>query len=241
MLSGEYVLMPLWKILVTGTTPMDVQGINLRESIAHVACAMRVYCKVRNKKGSNVVEIVCKCAGEAEANGFKDALGVLGKENKMVKMENVKIGELARYEDPALKESDVNGYDIEREDDLTEMVWALQNAGKALLLQEKLRKESLFRALDAEMEAFQQVIEQLEEKSSYGEFFPTVALEGFLGNPPEPPKGCENLMTKLHALYRYAKTVNHVIENGKDVKMTLDDLRKTLEEVKLMLKGVRFK
>jgi hypothetical protein len=139
------------------------------------------------------------------------------------------------YQDPSIEEGSIKSFEIEREDDLTEMVWALQNAGKALMLQEDLKKESMNRALRYEIEAFKEVLSQISDGIRFPECFPTVAIEGFLRTPPERN---DNLITTLYTLYRYARAINHIIRvGGRDIdEERLDEVRKTLDELDKILK-----
>ncbi|MFH1364510.1 MAG: acylphosphatase [Candidatus Aenigmatarchaeota archaeon] len=231
--------MPLWKIRIEGHTEMDVQGVNLRETIASIADRMKMCGSVRNKKHTKNVEVVCKCDKQTAEN-FKNAIIHADKKNPLLDMKRIIVHEPETHSDLALDENKIDEFIIEREDDLTEMVWALQNAGKALLLQEKLRTKSILRGLSAEIAACREVLQNIDKNNiSYTVCFPTIAIEGFLTNPPED---YENLTTRLHELYRSARAINFMIREKKDKRdMPLDPLREILDEIEEILKEVRFK
>lgn len=229
--------MPLWKIILEGQTAFDVQGVNLRETVERIAINSGINGYVRNRKGTKLVEVVCKCESEQDVEMFKNAIIRGVSENPLVKCGNIEIRGPKEYNDPVIKDDEPNGFEIKREDELTEMVWALQNAGKALLIQNELRQKQQFRALDAEMDAFQEVLNKIEKKNNiYKEQFALIAIEGFLR---EPPSKCDsNLIARLYQLYRYAKTINNMIETGGDKDMPLDYMRQTLKEIEDASKGV---
>jgi acylphosphatase len=219
--------MPLWKIIIEGKTAYDVQGVNLRENVITVAYKNGIKCKVWNKKRSKKVEIVCRCENIERAEIFKNDIEKSLKKNPLIKDEpTIKTPEL--YMDCGLKEEDINDYEIEREDDLTEMVWALQNAGRAFLIQGELIKKMHVKALKAELEGFKEVLGKIDDDDNR-ECFTLVALETCL---KEPPWENAELIAKLHTLYRYAKTINFVIRRGeKRNKMPVDEIPKVLKEI----------
>jgi len=225
--------MPLWKIIIEGRTAYHVQGVNLRESVVSGAYKEGVKCKVRNKKGSKKVEVIFKCEDEKHAILFKKGVSSEIKKNRMVEP-GYEISEPEAYIDPAITEEDVNDFEIEREDDLTEMVWALQNAGKALMIQGKLRDEMHTNALKVEIEGSKELIGKITNESDVKECFATVAIESCL---KEPPWGDLEFAAKLHYLYRYARTINYMIHKNEDTNtMPIDNMLELLEEIGEILK-----
>lgn len=237
-LFSLYVVMPLWKIILKGQTAFDVQGVNLRESIERIAIDMKIGGYVRNKKGTKLVEIVCRGETERDAERFRAAINHrLFVINHLVKRDYIEIQGPQKYDDPAERGNEIGGFEIKREDELTEMVWALQNAGRALLIQGELRREQQFRALGAEIYAFQEVLNKIEKGNTYKEQFAVIAIENFLR---EPPLKCDsNLIALLHQLYRYTKTINKLIDSGRDrAEMPLEHVQKILKEIEDASKGV---
>jgi acylphosphatase len=230
--------MPLWKIILEGQTAFDVQGVNLRESIERIAIDMKIEGYVRNKKGTKLVEIVCRGETERDAERLRDAINHrLFVINPLVKHDCIKIQGPQKHDDPAEREDEISGFEIKREDDLAEMVWALQNAGRALLIQSELRQKQQFRALGAEIDAFQGVLRMIiKDSNPYKQTFALIAIEGFLR---EPPSKCDaNLIALLHQLYRYAKTINRMIQTKENKEeMPLEEVQNTLKDIENILRG----
>jgi acylphosphatase len=224
--------MALWKIILRGETAFDVQGVNLRETIDRIAKKSGTAGFAKNEKGRNVVEVICRFATVEEAEKFRQELyRHIPRINPLAEIERIKIEEPKPFNDPAILEADMAEFTIKRDEDMTEMVWALQNAGYALLKQDELRNRARIRALKAELFAFLVVIEKLENKNPHKERFTTITIENILREPPS--KFSDIAMAKLHNLYSYAQAVNGMIKIGADRSgMPLDEVRMLIDEIR---------
>jgi acylphosphatase len=224
--------MALWKIILRGETAFDVQGVNLRETIDRIAKKAGTAGFAKNEKGRNVVEVICRFATLEEAEKFRQELyRHIPRINPLAEIERIKIEEPKPFNDPAITEESLTEFLIRRDEDLTEMVWALQNAGYALLKQDELRNRARIRALKAELFAFLVVIEKIENKNPHKECFTTITIENILREPPS--KFSDIAMTKLHNLYSYAQAINNMIRSGADKSgMPLDEVRMLIDETR---------
>lgn len=124
-----------------GETPADVQGVNLREEIQRIAVKKpfkdNILGFVRNDKQNGLVEIICKSKkGTALVDEFYAEILKLNQENGLIKISEKNSGVITMSYSTAVKrdllnkELKFNDFRIERNDELTEIVWALQAAGK---------------------------------------------------------------------------------------------------------------
>ena len=126
------------RIMIIGETANSVHGSELREYIQRIANNMSINGQIRNIKGDSKVEIICEGEKEKLDNFFK------------------KIKKLEKCKDKLFNIKEVNNeeelfefkeFKLVREDELSEMVWALQGAGKVFYATEKTRIESLYDGL----------------------------------------------------------------------------------------------
>ncbi len=224
--------MPVWKIVIEGTTSMDVQGVTLRESVVRIARKLGISCKVRNRKDEKRVEVICG-GTDQQAKILQEDLKKIPDHNPLVSKEIV-VSEPFQYVDPLLKEADLEGQEIEREDQLTEMVWALQNAGRVIMLQEELKVDSMMRALKGEFQSMEDVLEKIESReNSLGECLPTLAIENLLRNVPAGSQISQNSHLRLYDLHRLVAIANRMIEKGKgETDIPTEQIRKLIEELR---------
>lgn len=226
--------MPFYKIVIKGKTPYDIQGVNFRETIVKITSELDFIPggQVRNEKGSSSVEILFLCENFNEANKYKVALERnLYEKNKMIKKKNIQdITGPEPITDGTLSEKDFREFKTIREDDLTEMVWALQNAGKALLLQQELKNEMHKIALKAELEAAKDLIKKIKDrKNSFKECFTCIAIHNCIAEPPFDG----SILAKLHFLCRFIDSVNRMISDEKDenIDIALDFIEQHIDEI----------
>ncbi|MFH0927762.1 MAG: hypothetical protein V1822_04240 [Candidatus Micrarchaeota archaeon] len=122
-----------WRILIEAKSEFDIQGVNLRETIAK-----ELHCpgKISNRKDGKV-ELLLYCS-QNDARSFCTTL----KRLKPIMRSQATIFPPSEK----LFDFDHNKLDliVERSDDLKEMVWGLQGAGKAIAEQsEKQRTGAL--------------------------------------------------------------------------------------------------
>lgn len=226
-----------WKFIVKGDTPTDVHGVNLRESIQKLALnkEFKLEGQVRNLKGTDQLEVICQTDSEDLVETLREAIKTkIPEKNILVEPKNIKISEKNEIQDATLKNFET--FEIVREDELTEMAWALQSAGKAVLSQDKVRAKNLIRGIQQEIELIRQHIVNIRNKENKHRIrFILLAIKNLL---KEPPESCENLAATLYSVYVYCEAINIMIESGIPMdEMPLDDLEDSLEKVEKILKS----
>lgn len=171
----------LARILIKGELETDVHGTGLREEVCKIAKSFQIEGRVENIKGLPVVQVVCK---KDKSAAFIDNLRKELPRHSL--FGNIKIQDpqdyiLADYE--KLKDE----FEIVRSDELTEMVWALQGAGKmfrhAQKAQMETRANSMMAAVRAELISMMNVCDDIQ--AGYITRFCPVATEHFIKEPPE--------------------------------------------------------
>jgi len=113
----------LCRIVIDGETASSVQGAELRETVQKIARGMGITGQIRNVKGKPRVEVIC---GKEKSDLLFEEINKLKKRGDVLfRIKNIfKTDELF---------DDFQDFDVVREDDLSEMVWALQGAGKVFV------------------------------------------------------------------------------------------------------------
>ena len=245
--------MELWKILVQGDSAMDVHGVGLRETVHSIARSMYPQSPkgfVRNIKASRVVEIVLQ-VDENQANAFKGSLlEKLSAENPLVDTDRIRILGTGVVEDPYARmeagEGGFRDFEVKREDELTEMVWALQNAGQALFLQTKIRAKALVTALASEMEYVLLLVKEIRDNQDKGILqerrFHMISVENIIREPPYiKGHSCGFLLSRCHELYGLLEMSNKIIDRGIGLEQGIMDqiegaANEIIEEISKMAK-----
>ena len=118
----------IWLFTITGKDETEVHGKAYRVKISKAADKKKISGSVRNIKSIREIEVRV-ASEEGEASEFKAALEqAMNKDRE--EEEKLIFGECVH-----LKEDDgkYQGFSVIREDELTEMVWALQGAGGVFL------------------------------------------------------------------------------------------------------------
>ena len=235
--------MPIWKLIVEGDTPTDVHGVSLRESIHKTVCKMNAEQEilkgnVRNIKGSNFVEIICEADTDVIPKKLKELIiKEIPKNNPLVDMKSIDIGEMNEITDDSLK---FDGFKLVREDELTEMVWALQAAGKAFFSQDIIRERNLMRGLAFEMDHIKRVLVQIDDDTKNFEGkINLILIENIIKEPPYNPQEIDDeLMYDLYSLYEYCQYINMIVGQGDGIKVPLDEIRKLIGEMEPKFPGL---
>lgn len=200
----------LWKFVVRGDTPYDVHGVGIRETVRKIAHSFDpgLEGKVRNIKGQPVVEVICRC-DEEKLKGFVRIVDSKLKENPLVG--SIETGKYEPYADHVIR---FDGFEVVREDDLTEMVWALQNAGHAVLSQNKIRTMNLLRGVARELISIQTLLKEIRDKKvKTGKTFRLLSIESMIKEPSEYVE--EGPLALLCTLYEAGNNANNLINAGK--------------------------
>ncbi|MBN2014996.1 MAG: acylphosphatase [Candidatus Altiarchaeota archaeon] len=99
-----------------GNTDMDVQGVYLRQMIKEIADKTNIIGQVKNRRDGKV-EVICDTDKKTADEFYEKIKNKADKERIKIKREECTP--------PTNKISEFNGFQIIREDDLKEMVWAL--------------------------------------------------------------------------------------------------------------------
>jgi len=209
------------RIVITGLTATDVQGITLREKVERLAKQLGAKGFVRNVKGKSEVEVIC------DADKAKELFEGIGRIRE-------RLGGMFAIGEPTETLFDeFTDFTIKREDDLTEMVWGLQGAGKAFLsaedVREEMRKKRLMRGLKGEISSISDRIEDV--KSGVGTFR-TICMENFLKEPPLGPDISE-LLDNLNDLWDACDEANRLMPHfsQSDARARIEDNIKRIESL----------
>jgi len=213
----------LCRVVIEGKTASAVQGTGLRDAIQEIADNLGAKGQIRNIKGESKVEVICEkvhCVRLKE-----EILRLDSTQENVFKIKKVDIKEDLFDE--------FTGFDVVREDDLSEMVWGLQAAGKVFAITEEKREftrnRSLFKGLELCINSISIHLDQIQsnEKRSPMHLF---AVEHFLEEPPGNVD--DTLLRKLWDLYTLCKNINAGIENRIKVDdPLLQDYIKRLREL----------
>lgn len=213
------------KVEFIGTTTSDVQGIGLREEIQKLALTNTPQIKgfVQNVKGAPIVKVQIIDEDRNHTNSF-------------VKMLEEKVNEHSKkfdHDAPPVKKDiadetvDIDAeeyasFKVVREDDLTEMVWALQGAGKTFGAQTKLllkwfeerdrkKNENLKVSLQAELSSISDQANQMVSNKMKNAGLPVFSIERALTDMPFDADG---LRTALHDLHFHCREANQRMQGG---------------------------
>ena len=128
-----------------------------------------------------------------------------------------------------------------REDELTEMVWALQAAGKVFYSQETIRENKQLRGLSFECSFIEDVVKNIEEGNKFRRF--TIPLiETILREPSKKFNDSENSpIYSLYSLFEYCRLINNMLDSDElleDIQPLLDEVKKSNKELIGKLKNI---
>ncbi len=239
-----------YKVVITGKTETDVHGVGLREFISKVANSEKVKVdgNIRNIKNSNRVEILCKTKDDIVK--LVDVIKQTIKDNPIIDSDEINFGEPKEVKDETIEIVD-DKFEVIREDELTEMVWALQTAGKAVLSQEKIRSQNVIRGVLVELENLKNKLNEIDEKKElkgsdlYTIRFNVLSIEEFLREPPNMKNlgiDSKKLCSRFHIIYHISKVIEKMADSGENKDALfgpIDQLKKTTDEIDLMLKPLK--
>lgn len=132
-------------------------------------------------------------------------------------------------------------FDIIREDDLTEMVWGLQGAGKAFIEVEKereeKRKQRLLKGISQELISISERLMDIRSGHVYSGFR-TLCIENFLKEPPIG-KGAEELLKNLSDLCDMCRETNDIIRT--DDKNEKQIINENVEKIESLVREIKKK
>jgi hypothetical protein len=119
----------VFSFYITGKDETEIHGKRYRAAIAKLAIESNILGSVRNVKSKPEIEVRLVLNNKTEALNFINKLEPVLNKNKK-EDERLKFSDLYESEDGDGK---YNEFNVIREDELTEMVWALQGAGDVFL------------------------------------------------------------------------------------------------------------
>ncbi len=177
----------LRRLLIQGMTASTIQGVGLRDKIEALGQEYDIQGQVRNWKGKPLVEVIY------QANAEKENLFLEGIRKIIGSMDGVRVEDGKNI-------FDFDSFQAVREDDLTEMVWGLQGAGKLLVTIEESRQRSKIQAVKMSIPVIIEHISALPGGDPKGTF-PLFALEHFLEEPPvDLSPALAEKVSQLHAM-----------------------------------------
>ncbi len=225
-----------YRIKIEGKLGYDIQGVGLREIIRLYASKRSLNGFVKNERDGSVV-IVCKGTEKNIEPFCKDLNERLMLDNPLVKANLPVKKEKLNPSTAELLYKFNEGFCIEREDDLKEMVWALQAAGKVFAEQGRKAKERQLSGLNFEINELSKKIEALTPGSQPPKLR-TLAMENVLTQPTFAGKllgltsEIYNIVQELNA----SGTVTQTIENLRELVRTfLEEVKKEAEKDDLNL------
>lgn len=207
----EHKTIRVRKIKITG---IQIQGVTLRENIKEFANEKGFGGFVRNNKQLETVEVICKKKNEKAF--LKEIEDIKKKDSDIIKI------------DKAIPRNyiiDENGFPnefiVKREDDLHEMVWALQGAGRVFAVVEKRRIKGFLRGLSYELNTISDWLgnpEYVFEPTSLNNFLTHCPFDDDDVNISAMFEGLQSISVKLREINYYLSI------NDKDAAITKANL-----------------
>lgn len=185
----------MWLFTITGKDETEIHGKLYRVEIKKIASKSKIRGSVRNIKFNPEIEVKLAIEEKDAALGFKKSLEQTLNEPKEDE-EKFAFSDLRSFEDDDEKYRD---FAVLREDELTEMVWALQGAGgvflkssqeilEVMIIRDLKKERGLLGALKLEVgftkRAIEEMIEDIKEKKEVEFRFEQPCLQKAFVEPP---------------------------------------------------------
>jgi len=132
--------MEYWEFEFFGKNSEDLHGVELRERIRKIAYNLKINGVVKNLKASGTVKVTCSVSNSEEANNFFSE--ILSIKQSLIRIDEIKSKKTKVVYEPPENVSPFKDFNIERADELSEMVWALLGAGRVFSSTEKVREKN---------------------------------------------------------------------------------------------------
>ncbi len=192
-----------WEFVLKGADSKDIQGVELREKIREMAVKAKVSGDVRNVKEDRTVLVRCRTTDEKAKRLFDQIVGL---DHPLVRLDakKSKPRKLSVLEGPVPRFP--KGFEVVREDELSEMVWALQGAGKVFGLNEDLRKKKILGALKQAINQIADQADKYRQKPWQSKAFVLTPIDNFICEAPTKDEG---LVTQVYDLYQLCMETNN--------------------------------
>lgn len=226
--------MAVYRVVVRGDR---IQAVGFREGIATALKKMGFYGRARNVRDRQEVLLEISSDEKFGKNDLQNVMAGVRKENPLVKGE---IADFKERDDPDVETEirDSHTFQIIREDDLHEMMWALQGAGylfnhatkmvTALLEIKEAEQDMRLKSLKIELTQTQNLL------SETGKIPPRelTCLKDFISNPVKelPEQMLEGLIAFYYEYGEFVNSPNEEITKRKEVM--IDRISSMLKSLK---------
>ncbi len=231
--------MELWEFVLWGHE--DLHGIQLREKIKKLADEKNIVGMVQNEKSNGTVMVRCYAQGSEQANEFFEKILVINDPLIENKIDQLKSEKRKVILEPEEKKPFQQEFKINREDELSEMVWALQGAGKVFAIAEEQREkhhqQKLEQALEHGLAHISNKASELKANPKSVRHFILLTIEQFLREATAK----NDLITNLYELYYLCDYVNRIQQAEKrqqkepEMQGALDRIRGLCESIQQKL------
>lgn len=220
--------MEYWQFEFCGKDSSDIQGIGLREEIRETAVKLGINGTVKNEKKNGKVKAVCLVENTEKALDFFNK--ILGTANPLIqgKIDEQKSRKTKIIFEPPQIDHNFDGFQIEKEDELTEMVWALQGAGRVFEMQERARITRLDRALRYGLTIMSDCANELQTNSMSKRTFVFLAVDNYI---KECPTTDQELIANLYDLHLFCEKANSSLEQRSTNSSTETEFKELLTKV----------
>lgn len=179
--------------------------------------------RVRNLK-EGTVEVLCECDGETARKFYRAIL-------RKAEEKRVRIKEDACTQPTDSVFPVFTSFDIIREDDLKEMVWALQGAGRIFQEQEEVAREEFLKGFLYELRSISDCLREVLARGVKSRGLRTFAMENILRQPPSSLNG--EVISRIGDLYYLCLEIN-----GSPRGKVGDELKETINEVLSLVSSI---
>jgi|SRR3989344_2422380 len=222
--------MAFWEFEFHGRNLEDLHGLNLRDEIRKIAAKSEIKGIVKNNKEKGTVKVMVEIDDEMAEKFFNKILDIdnplIDGKIDMDKSTKTKVSYDSEKNAPEYKD-----FHIKREDELTEMVWALQAAGKVFENEGRIKAKSLNRALKYGIDDVSAGANEMQNSQGHERKFVLISIENYLA---QCPSDNEDLMYNLYDLYQFCQEINNSTTPGdkryKDNLLKIADLCTQIKE-----------
>lgn len=226
--------MAVYRVVVRGDR---IQAVGFREGVAAALKKMGLYGRARNVRDRQEVLLEVVSDEKFGKNDLQNVMDGVRKENPLVKGE---VADFKERDDPDIEKEvrDSHTFQVIREDDLHEMMWALQGAGylfnhatkmvTALLDIKKAEQDMRLKSLKIELTQTQNLLSETD-KTPPGEL---ICLKDFISNPTKelPEQTLEELITFYYEYDEFINSPKNEITKRKEVM--IDRISSMLKSLK---------
>lgn len=199
-----------WEFVLKGADAHDIHGVQLRETIRRIAADKKIAGDVRNIKENGTVLVRCEDAQTA-IDAFYDEILKIQAKDFLISLDTQKSFKRKVTVEPKHDFELPEEFAVIREDELTEMVWALQGAGKIFAAGEKLKERKLVEALKLAVIEISACADEHNQDTPSNRNFIITALENFISTGPVEDA---DRVKQVYDLYQLCGQANEYLRLG---------------------------